>query len=159
MVGRVQDDVQPVTIGAMVREIDEALNETEGFRINYDGPMAEVVTYGTPLRQIILNLLSNSIKHHDRRDGEVTVELRVDRQRLFFTVKDDGPGIEKAYHERIFGLFQTLRSRDEVEGSGLGLAIIRKSVEFYGGTVRVESDPTVGRGASFIFDLPDMTDV
>lgn len=159
MVGRVQDDVQPVTIGEMVREVGEALNETGDFRINYDGPMAEVVTHGTSLRQIILNLLSNSIKHHDRPDGEVTVELRIDRQRLFFTVRDDGPGIEKAYHERIFGLFQTLKSRDEVEGSGLGLAIIRKSVEFHGGTVSVASDPTVGRGTSFIFDLPDLTDV
>ena len=122
------------------------------------GPRGKFVTYGTPLRQIILNLLGNSIKHHDRRDGEVAVELRPGGGRLSFTVRDDGPGIEKAYHDKIFHLFQTLKPRDEVEGSGLGLAIIRKSVEFYGGTVRVESDPTVGRGTSFIFDLPDMTD-
>ena len=39
-----------------------------------------------------------------------------------------GPGIPPQFHERIFGLFQTLRPRDEVEGSGMGLALVRKQV-------------------------------
>jgi len=58
-----------------------------------------------------------------------------------FRVEDDGPGIASAFHERIFRMFQTLKSRDELEGSGMGLAIVKKSVEGHGGTVRVESTP------------------
>ena len=53
------------------------------------------------------------------------MDLVVVGTRLRFTVTDDGPGIDLIYHEKIFGLFQTLKSRDEVEGSGFGLAIIR----------------------------------
>lgn len=43
------------------------------------------------------------------------------------------------FHTRIFQMFQTLRSRDEVEGSGMGLAIVQKIVENFGGKIRVES--------------------
>jgi light-regulated signal transduction histidine kinase (bacteriophytochrome) len=51
----------------------------------------------------------------------------------------DGPGIDPPYHERIFGVFQTLKPRDEVEGSGMGLALVKRQVEMPGGTVCVES--------------------
>jgi signal transduction histidine kinase len=69
-----------------------------------------------------------------------------------FTVNDNGPGIAAQFHERIFGVFQTLRSRDEVEGSGMGLAIVKRIVESRGGTVRIQSEP--GQGATFIFTWP-----
>jgi signal transduction histidine kinase len=65
-------------------------------------------------------------------------------------VEDDGPGIPAAFHARIFQMFQTLKSRDEVEGSGMGLAIVKKSVEGQGGTITVESTPPL-RGTAFIF--------
>ena len=66
-------------------------------------------------------------------------------------VRDDGPGIAPEFHQRVFRMFQTLRPRDEVEGSGAGLAIVKKTVETFGGQVRVESD---GRGARMVFTWP-----
>lgn len=69
---------------------------------------------------------------------------------------DDGPGIDPAYQDRVFGLFQTLRPRDEVEGSGMGLSIVRKAVEARGGWVTVASD---GRGTTFRFTWPLRPDV
>jgi signal transduction histidine kinase len=64
-----------------------------------------------------------------------------------FLVSDDGPGIPEQYRERVFGMFQTLRPRDEVEGSGMGLAIVRKLTESQGGRVWL-SDRAGGRGLS-----------
>ena len=69
-----------------------------------------------------------------------------------FTVEDDGPGVAPAYRDRVFGMFQTLRPRDEVEGSGMGLAIVKKTVESRGGAVSVEG--VEGGGARFRFTWP-----
>ena len=47
---------------------------------------------------------------------------------------DNGPGIAPQYHERIWGIFQTLAARDKVEGTGIGLSVVQKIVESAGGT-------------------------
>lgn len=67
-------------------------------------------------------------------------------------MSDNGPGIAPAYHERIFGIFQTLHPRDAVEGTGIGLSLVRKIVESRGGRVWVES--AEGAGATFRFHWP-----
>jgi signal transduction histidine kinase len=67
-----------------------------------------------------------------------------------FRVSDDGPGIDPRFHDRIFLIFQTLASRDDVEASGIGLAIVKKKVQRHGGQIRVESAPPA-RGTSFVF--------
>jgi signal transduction histidine kinase len=67
-----------------------------------------------------------------------------------FRVSDDGPGIAAPFHEQIFLIFQTLRSRDDVESSGIGLAMVKKQVTDNGGRIWVESAPPA-RGATFVF--------
>jgi signal transduction histidine kinase len=67
-------------------------------------------------------------------------------------VADDGPGIEPKYHERIFQIFQTLRSRDEFESTGIGLTLVKKIIELYGGKIWVKSAP--GAGCRILFTLP-----
>ena len=65
---------------------------------------------------------------------------------------DDGPGISPEYHQRIFGVFQTLASRDKVESTGIGLSIVKKLVEHQGGEISLESEP--GKGSMFTFTWP-----
>jgi signal transduction histidine kinase len=67
-------------------------------------------------------------------------------------VSDNGPGIAPEYHERIWGIFQTLAPRDKVEGTGIGLSVVKKIVESRGGRVSLESEP--GHGATFRFTWP-----
>ncbi len=153
-VGKESQDLAVISLPQMVGDIQEMLDSKEKFQFSYDGTPVEVTTYATPLRQILLNLISNSIKHHDKARGTIRVSAEVFKGRLRVRVEDDGPGIDLQYHDRVFGLFQTLRPRDEVEGSGLGLAIIRKLVGHYGGTIRLSSDPKATRGSRFEFDLP-----
>ena len=105
-----------------------------------------------PLRLILLNLVSNAIKHHDKAIGliEISVEEKADEYLIY--VQDDGPGIDAEYHKKIFKMFQTLQPRDRVEGSGMGLAIAKKHIELYGGSITVNSSE--GGGSCFMLSLP-----
>ena len=98
------------------------------------------------------NLIDNAIKHHNRDDGRVELSNRSLGAFVEFTVADDGPGIARTFHERIFEVFQTLQPQDEVEGSGMGLPIVKKIVEKYGGRIGVESSEA--NGAAFRFTWP-----
>jgi signal transduction histidine kinase len=67
-----------------------------------------------------------------------------------FYVRDNGIGIDPAYQEKIFGLFEKLDPR--YEGTGLGLAIPRRIAEIHGGRLWAES-PGPGQGSTFCFTL------
>jgi signal transduction histidine kinase len=108
-----------------------------------------------PLQQIFLNLLGNALKHAMRPDALVRVRCSETGDGWEFSIADNGPGIAPEYHERIWGIFQTLKARDEVEGTGIGLSVVKKIVEARGGTVRVES--AAGQGATFFFTWPKST--
>ena len=74
-----------------------------------------------------------------------------------FSVKDNGPGIDPKFHEKVFVIFQTLNRRDDVESTGVGLAIVKKIVEDEGGKIWIESEP--GKGADFKFFWPKVKKV
>lgn len=152
--GKETDNFIEVSMKDIVEETTELLDGSSRFKISFAGTHDLAVTFATPFRQIVLNLINNGIKHHDLASGTIKVEARFENDKLVCAVTDDGPGIPPRYHERIFGLFQTLRPRDDIEGSGLGLAIIRKLLEYHDGTIKVISNPDQGRGSTFEFSLP-----
>ena len=96
--------------------------------------------------------MGNAIKHHDRKSGRIEVTVEERDTEYGFAVKDDGPGIPAQFHEQIFKMFQTLKPRDQVEGSGMGLAMVRKNIEIFGGTLKVDSSE--GQGSTFRFTWP-----
>ena len=107
-----------------------------------------------PLQQVFMNLIGNAVKYAGaaRPDVQIAVRCRDLGGAFEFSVSDNGPGIPPEFHERIWGLLQTLESRDKVEGAGIGLAVVKKIVESRGGRVAVES--TEGQGAVFRFTWP-----
>ena len=96
------------------------------------------------------NLISNSIKHNKGIDLKINIGYKKEPFFHLFYVKDNGRGIDEAYHDKIFEAFQRL-SREK-EGTGLGLAICKKIVEQGGGKMWIESAPN--QGSVFYFSLP-----
>lgn len=113
---------------------------------------------GDPLRlnQILLNLVSNAIKFTP--GGQISVfikliDMRSDRVRLFFSVKDTGIGIEQKKLTNIFESF-TQASEDTTRiygGTGLGLTIVKKLIDMLNGAIMVKSK--LGEGSEFLFEL------
>jgi signal transduction histidine kinase len=128
------------------------LSPPPGFTVKISPAFADIHVGRMPLQQVLMNLISNAIKHHGDSVGcvEVTVEDR--GTDYAFAVKDDGPGIPARFHDQIFKMFHTLKPRDQVEGSGMGLAMVRKSIAVFGGTLTLESSE--GQGSIFRFTWP-----
>ena len=110
------------------------------------------------LLMVLRNLLDNALKFsagRPERQIEVRCEHQVDARgaaRCRIAVRDNGPGFDMRYHDRIFEIFQRLHRAEEVDGTGVGLAIVRKAVERMNGRVWAESAP--GQGATFFVELP-----
>ncbi len=102
------------------------------------------------LRQVLQNLLQNSLKYRDETSPRVEINGRADGEEWIISVGDNGIGIDAAQHERIFELFG--RGHPDYEGVGLGLAIAQRIVESHGGRIWVESAPE--KGATFHIALP-----
>lgn len=154
LIGRNGVEPEKVEFSQMLRELIRHVAPGGNFELLIASDIGEIATFEVPLRQTLLSLFNNAVKHHDRQSGRIIVTVEKLGRRVEISVADDGPGVAPEYHERIFELFKTLRPRDEVEGSGLGLAIARKQIERFGGRIRVISDPAEGRGTRFLFDWP-----
>lgn len=112
------------------------------------------------LRQIFVNLLSNSIKFSSKRN-EPAIEIGYDTQIIedglshsFFFVKDNGVGFDMKFYDKLFGVFQRLHRAEDYEGTGVGLAIVDRIVKKHGGNIWAES--VVGEGTTFYFTLGEM---
>jgi signal transduction histidine kinase len=112
----------------------------DGLRVRADGGR---------LRQVLVHLLDNAIKH-GAPDGEVLVECVADAdgQTATFRVSDDGPGVAAERAREIFEPYKSFGGRG---GSGLGLAIARGVTELMGGEIGLESRTS---GATFFVRLP-----
>ncbi|UYP19203.1 ATP-binding protein [Rhodococcus sp. Z13] len=101
---------------------------------------------------IVLNLMSNAVKYTP--EGSIDVALRVDDDRLVFTVADTGIGIPRDELDRIFERFHRVESLSgrSREGVGLGLSLVSDWIEALGGTITVESEP--GQGSTFTVSVP-----
>lgn len=150
-VGRKRFEPEEVDTEHLVRNAFELVAPTEGFRLTTNN-MPRLATVRPPLELCLRNLIDNAIKHHDRGGGCITVECEGQPHFYKFSVSDDGAGIPEQFHERIFGMFQSLKPRDQVEGSGIGLTMLKKTVEHYGGQLTLESSP--GAGSTFSFTWP-----
>ena len=150
--GRVKAKPESVDTGALVREVVELMSPPRHYAINIAPEMPTVRAERIPLQQVLMNLLGNAIKHAGTESPTIDIKWEDAGPFYEFSIRDNGPGIAPQYHERIFGIFQTLEARDKVEGTGIGLSVVQKIVEAKGGKVWVESE--IGRGAVFKFLWP-----
>jgi PAS domain S-box-containing protein len=155
-VGRLESTRHPVDVGQLLQDVRDSLDPPKSIEVRLHGPFPTVTYDATQLRQVFQNLIDNAIKHMDREAGHIDVTCVEGPVYWTFGVKDDGPGIPERHFERIFGLFQTLKPKDDTRSVGLGLAISKRIVTLNGGTIHVQSE--VDAGSEFSFTVPrDLT--
>ena len=155
---------EPFSLASMLDELESMMEpeaERHGLvlRTRFSVTHADLVGDVVRLRQVLTNLLSNSVKFTPR-GGTVELdvqELAADENgaTFRFRVADDGVGIAPEDHERIFGAFEqtgTITSRSQ--GTGLGLPISKSIVQLMGGDLTLESAPGEGSAFSFQITLP-----
>lgn len=115
------------------------------------GPLPIVNGDEVQLTQLMQNLITNAIKFRGHEPPHIKIAAKELRGFWTFSVEDNGIGIDPAYKERIFVIFQRLHTRADYPGTGIGLALCKRIVERHGGKIRVES--TLGAGSTFSFTL------
>jgi signal transduction histidine kinase/CheY-like chemotaxis protein len=107
------------------------------------------------IRQVFVNLISNSLKYTRlRRGARIDIGLGVDLEDTYIYIRDNGVGFDMRFANKLFGVFQRLHHPNEFEGTGIGLATVSRIIERHGGRIWAES--TVGQGATFRFTLHGM---
>ena len=154
--GRQEMSRMAFDLGVLVQEVVRELEpETEGRCIRWHVADLPAVT-GDPamLRQVLVNLVSNSLKFtRPRQPAEITIGcLPGDGTEVVVFVRDNGVGFDPDYAGKLFGVFQRLHGVDEFEGTGIGLANVRRIVSRHGG--RTWAEGPVNQGATFYFSLP-----
>ncbi|MDD5615548.1 MAG: PAS domain S-box protein [Candidatus Methanoperedens sp.] len=133
---------------------EKAMNHKIILKNEFDPDLDFIEADKQRFKQVLFNLLSNSIKFSKKEGGTVTIRTEKDGDMAMFSVTDTGIGIKK---EDMGWLFQTFEQLDSgitknYGGTGLGLAISKKLVELHGGKIYAQSE--YGKGSTFTFTLP-----
>ena len=151
-VGRYEIEKEEVDLNQMMSDILENVPRKPGLTFNVQPGLPVFYTERVPLMQIFSNLISNAVKYMDKPEGEISIYYKEDEKHYTFYVEDNGPGISKNYHEKIFIIFQTLNGTDSFENTGVGLAIVKKILDDRQQRIEVLSEP--GKGSTFRFTWP-----
>jgi chemotaxis family two-component system sensor kinase Cph1 len=141
-------DMEAVLRQALL-SLDKRITE-RGAIVTHD-PMPEVAGDFAILTKVLQHLLRNALEYCDTTSPRVHISCTRADPDWVFSVRDNGPGIDPEFRERIFGAFKRLHG-EEHPGNGLGLAFCKKAIEWHGGRMWMESTP--GAGATFYFSLP-----
>lgn len=128
----------------------------DGFSIEFEQDLPEVLADPAAFDLVVRNLLNNAIKHHDRKRGNIVLrsEPAGDGQ-IAILIEDDGPGIADAYAERVFEPFFRLAAQDDTAGSGLGLSVIQNAVDAWGGSVSISQLKPRGTSIRFTVNVSE----
>ncbi len=157
--GRMQFQFENGWLEKVVDSVIEELTlaaQRKGLRLDYikpQQPLPQVKIDPEKIRQVIMNLIDNSIKYTKR--GHITIKLELAGKKVRFIVADTGMGISSEDLANLFKKFSrgTGTSLVHTEGTGLGLYVARMMIEAHQGKVWAESAGT-GKGSKFCFELP-----
>lgn len=156
--GKLAVELSEVNLHDLIHEVLEDISpEMERakcpVRLSEPASMAEHPIIGRwdryRLEQVIVNLLSNTMKYGPGKPVHVAIETNEDKARI--TVQDFGIGIPSQYLPRLFDRFERCSRDGATEGLGLGLYISKQIIEAHGGSISVESEQ--GKGSKFTVEL------
>ena len=144
---------QEVNLSVLIKSVEENLEETiskYNGQVVYDN-LPIISSSSSLLYTAFKNLIENGLKYNQSEQPTVKINYYSTETHHQFIVSDNGIGIEKQYHDKIFEMFKRLHNRGEYEGSGIGLAIVKLVTEKLSGIINVKSDK---KGSQFILSFP-----
>ncbi len=128
-----------------------------GIKTTIPENLKSVVLDPEKIKQVIRNLINNSIKYRSEKKLKVEIDLSIDDHNLSIRLKDNGMGISKENKDHLFDKFYQVDQSmtRKVEGSGLGLSIVLQIIKTHKGNIKVDSQ----RGEGTVFDISLPTDL
>ncbi|MFO7825548.1 MAG: ATP-binding protein [Cyclobacterium sp.] len=118
-------------------------------------PLPTITGHSSFYFLLLQNLIGNALKYSKPNlPPKIHISVEEKENEWLFQVEDNGIGIDQAYFEKIFILFQRLHQRETYQGTGMGLAIVKKIITNLGGKIWVKSTPD--EGSTFLFTLPKL---
>ncbi|QWX84756.1 PAS domain S-box protein [Cellulophaga sp. HaHaR_3_176] len=138
-----------VDVNEVIKEITDIIYIPEHVKVVVVNKLPIINADRTKIHQLIQNFLSNAVVHIERKEGLVEIACKDVNTHWQFSVKDNGVGIPKEYHEKIFKIFESVGNKER--STGIGLSIVKKIIDLYNGNVWLESE--IGIGTTFYFTI------
>lgn len=138
-----------VDVNEIIKSIKEIIFIPEHVTIKIVDTLPVILADKTKIHQLFQNFLSNAVVNIDKKVGLVEIGCKETASHWQFSIKDNGVGIPKEYHEKIFQIFQSIGNNER--STGIGLSIVKKIIDRYEGTVWLESE--IGVGTTFFFTI------
>ncbi|WP_378186562.1 ATP-binding protein [Aquimarina sp. W85] len=138
-----------VNINETINDILSTIYIPDHITVHCLQPLPTINADKIRIQQLFQNIISNAVNYIDKPQGIIEIDYEDHNNYYIFKIKDNGIGIQKEYHEKIFKIFQSLG--DHENSTGIGLSIVKKIVALYNGKIWLESKP--GIGTTFFFSL------
>lgn len=140
-----------INTNELVSSIIELITKPSNIKINITRPLPDVMYNKFMLHQVFQNLISNAVNHMDKLYGNINIDYYLKDNKVVFHITDNGPGIDRKYHNKIFQIFQILKQSTSKESTGIGLSICKKIIELNHGKIWLKS--SLGEGTTFYFTI------
>ncbi len=151
-IGMLNSKKEGIDLNELMHEVFEDAITKENFVCTIKTTLPTIHNVRILFVQLFSNLISNAVKHNDKEKGIITIDYSTSTNFHEFYVADNGPGIAKSYHEKIFKLFQTLNEDEEIDSTGVGLSIVKKIITVLNGSITLESK--INEGTTFYIKIP-----
>ncbi len=148
-IGQSEESKHNIKLQEVVSDIIDVIHIPDHIKVTITSKLPKIKGDRFRLQQLFQNLIGNAVKYNNKKNGEVNISCKEDGNFWSFSIQDNGPGIPKKYHNKIFQIFQTLDST--IESTGIGLSIVKKIIDLYDGNIWVESQENIG--TTFYFTL------
>jgi len=149
-------DVDLNDVVAIVKNNLHTIIQENDAKIITDSKLPIVNADHSQMVQLFQNIIDNGLKYRNSHQPEIRIATQKKDRYWQVSIADNGIGISKEYHERVFVIFQRLHTREQFEGTGIGLAICKRIIEKHNGQIWVESEQ--GKGSTFYFTLKDIVE-
>lgn len=149
-IDKVNESFQNIDLHKVVEDLIQTIHIPKNFSVKIKSHLPNLYTNKFRIHQLFQNLISNAVKYNDKKNGVIIIDVIEKSEHFHFSIKDNGIGIDKKYHTKIFEVFETLEASHN-NSTGIGLSIVKKIITMLNGKIWLES--IVGEGTTFYFEI------